>query len=55
MIGQAGEAGLPSVRGVAHPPADGFYRRLGATRVGTVAPSLPRVAWERPESRFTIP
>ncbi|MDT0541772.1 MULTISPECIES: GNAT family N-acetyltransferase [Streptomyces] len=55
MIGQAREAGLPSVRVVAHPPAEGFYRRLGATRVGTVAPSLPRVAWERPELRFTIP
>jgi GNAT superfamily N-acetyltransferase len=55
MIGQAGEAGLSSVRVVSHPPAEEFYRRLGARRVGTVAPSPPKVAWERPESRFTVP
>ncbi|MFF9819609.1 GNAT family N-acetyltransferase [Streptomyces sp. NPDC014006] len=55
MIVQAGEAGLTSVRVVAHPPAEVFYRRMGAKRVGTVAPSPPKVAWERPELQFTIP
>ncbi|MEU0009525.1 GNAT family N-acetyltransferase [Streptomyces sp. NPDC006314] len=55
MIVQAGEAGLTSVRVVAHPPAEEFYRRMGAKRVGTVAPSPPKVAWERPELQFTIP
>ncbi|MFC9916067.1 GNAT family N-acetyltransferase [Streptomyces sp. NPDC127197] len=53
MVGQAREAGLTDVRVVSHPPAEEFYRRLGAERVGTVAPSPPKVAWERPELRFT--
>jgi GNAT superfamily N-acetyltransferase len=54
MLRQAGEAGLTEVRVVSHPPAERFYRRLGAERVGTVAPSPPKVAWERPELRFTL-
>ncbi|WP_310723605.1 GNAT family N-acetyltransferase [Streptomyces sp. N2A] len=55
MVGQAEEAGLTSVRVVAHPPAEKFYRRMGAKRVGTVAPSPPKIAWERPELQFAIP
>lgn len=55
MIGQAREAGLAEVRVVSHPPAEGFYRRMGAERVGTLAPSPPKVAWERPDLRFTVP
>jgi cytochrome c oxidase subunit 2 len=39
---------------VAHPPAEDFYRRLGAVRVGTVAPVPPKVTWERPELRFAL-
>ena len=54
MLDQAGRAGLSDVRVVSHPPAEGFYRRLGAHRVGTIAPSPPRVTWSRPELRFTI-
>ncbi|MFE6847118.1 GNAT family N-acetyltransferase [Streptomyces sp. NPDC057686] len=54
MIDQAREAGLPQVRVVSHPPAEQFYRRLGAERVGKVPPSPPRVTWERPELRFAI-
>ncbi|MFD0412497.1 GNAT family N-acetyltransferase [Streptomyces sp. NPDC127108] len=54
MTEQAGNAGLSEVRVVSHPPAEKFYRRLGAERVGTVAPSPPKVAWERPELRFVI-
>ncbi|WP_066939280.1 GNAT family N-acetyltransferase [Streptomyces sp. NBRC 110611] len=53
MIGQAREAGLTDVRVVSHPPAEEFYRRLGAERVGTVAPTPPKIAWGRPELRFT--
>ncbi|MFJ5266726.1 GNAT family N-acetyltransferase [Streptomyces sp. NPDC088387] len=53
MLGQARQVGLTDVRVVSHPPAEEFYRRLGAERVGTVAPSPPKVAWERPELRFT--
>ncbi|MBM7814831.1 GNAT family N-acetyltransferase [Saccharothrix algeriensis] len=55
MIGEAGRLGLTGVRVVSHPPAEQFYRRLGARRVGTVAPSPPKVTWERAELRFTIP
>ncbi|WP_149562748.1 GNAT family N-acetyltransferase [Streptomyces cacaoi] len=55
MVGQAGEAGLTSVRVVAHPPAEEFYRRMGVERVGTVAPSPPKITWERPELRFAVP
>lgn len=40
---------------VAHPPAEEFYRRMGAERVGTVAPSPPKITWERPELRFAVP
>ncbi|MEU8551676.1 GNAT family N-acetyltransferase [Streptomyces roseoverticillatus] len=54
MLGRAREAGLADVRVVSHPPAERFYRRLGAERVGTVAPSPPKVTWERPELRFAI-
>ncbi|WP_435854632.1 GNAT family N-acetyltransferase [Streptomyces triculaminicus] len=52
MIGQSREAGLADVRVVSHPPAEEFYRRLGAERVRVVAPSPPKVTWERPELRF---
>ncbi|MEI5103452.1 GNAT family N-acetyltransferase [Streptomyces sp. PmtG] len=54
MLGEARAAGLASVRVVSHPPAEAFYRRLGGERVGTVAPSPPKVPWERPELRFTL-
>ncbi|MCP9960175.1 GNAT family N-acetyltransferase [Streptomyces sudanensis] len=54
MLGQAREAGLTGVRVVSHPPAEGFYRRLGAERVGTVAPAPPKVGWERPELWFAV-
>lgn len=55
MIAEARRAGLTTVRVVSHPPAEMFYRRLGARRVGTVPPSPPKVTWERPELRFTVP
>ncbi|RII17021.1 putative acetyltransferase [Streptomyces sp. YIM 130001] len=52
MLARARAAGLTGVRVVAHPPATDFYRRLGAQRTGTVAPTPPKVTWERPELRF---
>ncbi|MBT3157853.1 GNAT family N-acetyltransferase [Streptomyces sp. G11C] len=55
MVRQAGQSGVTSVRVVARPPAEQSYVRMGAKRVGTVAPSPPKVAWERPDSRFAIP
>ncbi|MEW1658872.1 GNAT family N-acetyltransferase [Streptomyces sp. NPDC093707] len=54
MIDQARAADLTEVRVVSHPPAEAFYRRMGAHRVGTVAPTSPKVAWERPELRFAV-
>ncbi|MFB8026596.1 GNAT family N-acetyltransferase [Streptomyces sp. NPDC056465] len=46
---EARRAGLDSVRVVAHPPAEGFYRAVGAERTGTVAARPPAVMWDRPE------
>ncbi|MFF8812671.1 GNAT family N-acetyltransferase [Streptomyces pactum] len=54
MKERAARAGLSAVRVVSHPPSEDFYRRVGAERVGTVAPVLPKITWERPELRFTI-
>ncbi|MFJ2559565.1 MULTISPECIES: GNAT family N-acetyltransferase [unclassified Streptomyces] len=49
LTGRAREAGLDAVRVVAHPPAEGFYRSVGALRTGTVAARPPAVPWDRPE------
>lgn len=49
MIEQARQHGLAGVRVVSHPPAEGFYRRLGARRIGTVPAEPPMTTWERPE------
>lgn len=49
MKGEARAAGADSVRVVSHPPAEGFYRGVGAERVGTVAANPPAVMWDRPE------
>ncbi|MEU3723071.1 GNAT family N-acetyltransferase [Streptomyces sp. NPDC031705] len=54
MLDQAGQAGLTHVRVVSNPPAEQFYRRMGAEPVGTVPASPPKVTWARPELRFTV-
>ncbi|MEU0098548.1 GNAT family N-acetyltransferase [Streptomyces sp. NPDC006267] len=46
---EARSAGLTSVRIVSHPPAEGFYRSIGAEPVGTVRADPPAVMWDRPE------
>lgn len=46
---EARRAGHPGVRIVAHPPAEGFYRSVGAERTGTVRAHPPAVMWDRPE------
>jgi GNAT superfamily N-acetyltransferase len=51
---EARRAGLLSVRVVAHPPAEGFYRSVGAERTGTVAARPPAVMWDRPELVLTV-
>ncbi|MET9497548.1 GNAT family N-acetyltransferase [Streptomyces sp. NPDC006552] len=54
MRAQAAAAGLDHVRVVAHPPAEGFYRSMGAVRTGTAAAQPPAVAWDRPELVFPL-
>ncbi|WP_405793459.1 GNAT family N-acetyltransferase [Streptomyces sp. NBC_01506] len=54
MKGEARAAGAGSVRVVSHPPAEGFYRGVGAERVGTVAANPPAVMWDRPELVIAI-
>ncbi|MFH8785316.1 GNAT family N-acetyltransferase [Streptomyces roseoverticillatus] len=54
MQERARAAGLASVRVVSHPPSEGFYRSVGAVRVGTVPAALPGITWERPELRFAL-
>jgi GNAT superfamily N-acetyltransferase len=49
MTGRARVAGLDGVRVVSHPPAEGFYRSVGARWVGTEAANPPAVMWDRPE------
>ncbi|MFC8595141.1 GNAT family N-acetyltransferase [Streptomyces atroolivaceus] len=46
---EARRAGLTDVRVVAHPPAEGFYRSMGAERTGTVVARPPAVMWDRPD------
>ncbi|MDT0390839.1 GNAT family N-acetyltransferase [Streptomyces dubilierae] len=55
MKGEARAAGLDRVRVVAHPPAEGFYRRMGGLPTGTVPANPPAVAWDRPELHIPIP
>ncbi|MFB6888133.1 GNAT family N-acetyltransferase [Kitasatospora sp. NPDC056327] len=41
------------IRVVSHPPAEAFYRRMGAERTGTF-PARPPIGWDRPELRFVL-
>jgi GNAT superfamily N-acetyltransferase len=54
MMGEARSAGLSGVRIVSHPPAEGFYRSVGAKRIGTVKANGPAVMWDRPELLIPI-
>jgi GNAT superfamily N-acetyltransferase len=45
--------GVGQVKIVSHPPAEKFYLRMGAQRVGAVAPA-GRVTWPRPLLRLSI-
>ncbi|WP_443079614.1 GNAT family N-acetyltransferase [Streptomyces sp. NBC_01717] len=53
LRGEAQLAGLTGVRIVSHPPAEGFYRSVGALPTGTAAANPPAVMWDRPE--LTLP
>ncbi|MFJ7414151.1 GNAT family N-acetyltransferase [Streptomyces sp. NPDC098077] len=51
---EARTAGLAGIRIVSHPPAEGFYRSIGAELVGTVRADPPAVMWDRPELLLRI-
>ncbi|MBF6023473.1 GNAT family N-acetyltransferase [Lysobacter niastensis] len=53
MAQQAREHGIARVRIVSHPPAESFYLRMGATRIGTQPPH-GRATWERPVLELRI-
>ncbi|MFB7596694.1 GNAT family N-acetyltransferase [Streptomyces sp. NPDC056160] len=55
MRSEARAAGLDRVKVVSHPPAEGFYHRVGAVRIGTALANPPAVLWDRPEFEFRIP
>lgn len=54
MRGEARRAGIDRVRVVSHPPAEGFYRSVGALPSGTVQADPPAVMWDRPELTFLV-
>ncbi|MFF8917603.1 GNAT family N-acetyltransferase [Streptomyces sp. NPDC015032] len=54
LCDEARRAGLTGVRIVSHPPAEGFYRSVGARRTGTLAANPPAVMWDRPELELPV-
>ncbi|EME97309.1 GNAT family N-acetyltransferase [Streptomyces mobaraensis NBRC 13819 = DSM 40847] len=54
MKERARAAGLTWVRVVSHPPAEGFYRSVGAVPMGTLPAAPPWITWERPELVFPL-
>lgn len=54
MKGEARRLGIERVRVVSHPPAEGFYRSVGARHVGMVPANPPVVMWDRPEFVFVM-
>jgi predicted N-acetyltransferase YhbS len=53
MHATARAAGASEVKIVSHPPAEGFYVRMGARRIGTILPG-GRVDWPRPLLSLTV-
>jgi predicted N-acetyltransferase YhbS len=47
MAGEARALGIDAVKIVSNPPAEGFYRRMGAERIGAKRPK-GRVTWTQP-------
>jgi GNAT superfamily N-acetyltransferase len=54
MMEQARQIGIEGVRVVSHPPAEEFYRSVGAQRTGVVPAKPPLITWERPDMWFTV-
>jgi predicted N-acetyltransferase YhbS len=53
MLAEAQARGFESVKIVSHPPAEEFYRRMGARSVGVIGPS-GRAAWSRPLMKIDL-
>jgi GNAT superfamily N-acetyltransferase len=47
------QRGVGPMHVVSHPPAEGFYRAMGAVRVGDVPPT-GRITWSRPLLRLDV-
>jgi GNAT superfamily N-acetyltransferase len=47
------EMGIASLHIVSHPPSEGFYRSVGAVRMGEIPP-VGRITWSRPLLRLDI-
>ncbi|WP_147258114.1 GNAT family N-acetyltransferase [Pseudonocardia hierapolitana] len=47
------EMGVERLHIVSHPPSEGFYRSVGAVRVGEIPPT-GRITWPRPLLRLDI-
>lgn len=47
MAGEARALGIDAVKIISNPPAEGFYLRMGAERIGTKRPK-GRVTWSQP-------
>ncbi|MFI5709287.1 GNAT family N-acetyltransferase [Kribbella sp. NPDC051620] len=51
---EAKALGLPRIHIISHPPAEGFYLAMGATRVGLLPPR-GRVTWAQPHLVLELP
>ncbi|WP_420112669.1 GNAT family N-acetyltransferase [Pseudactinotalea sp.] len=54
VIATARSRGWRSVTIISHPPAEAFYLRMGASRVGIAQPT-GRVRWKRPILALAVP
>jgi GNAT superfamily N-acetyltransferase len=53
IIAVATGLGVTRIHIVSHPPSEGFYRSVGAQRVGEIPPA-GRITWSRPHLRLDI-
>jgi GNAT superfamily N-acetyltransferase len=53
VVAIAAELSVTRIHIVSHPPSEGFYRSVGAQRVGEIPPA-GRVTWSRPHLRLDI-
>ncbi len=53
MRARARTGGFEAIKIVSHPPAEGFYHRMGARTIGAVEPS-GRITWPQPLMRLDL-